>query len=311
MRLTAMLGSVAAVPTDMGLMATGRSRTIGCAMTEPAVDADAFNAFEAAGWEKKASAYDGFFGRLTARLVEPLLDAAEVGAGARVLDVASGPGYVAAEAAERGASVVGIDVAEAMLSLARRLHPQLEFRHANAEALPFPDGAFDAVVGNFVLLHLGRPERAAAEFVRVLGVGGRLALTVWDVPERARFLGVLLDALAAAEASPPKDIPAGPPFFRFADDQELARLLGSAGLEDVHVRTISFTHRESSPDAFWRGILDGTVRTSALILGQTSEMQRRIRAAFDGIVRPYEVGTALELPVSVKLASARKPTVSR
>jgi hypothetical protein len=55
----------------------------------------------------------------------------------------------------------------------------------------------------------------------------------------------------------------------------------------------------------------GTVRTSALVLGQTSEMQRQIRAAFDRIVQQYQVGGRLELPVSVKLASARKPAPSR
>jgi hypothetical protein len=99
------------------------------------------------------------------------------------------------------------------------------------------------------MLHLGRPERAAAEFVRVLAPGGRLALTVWDLPERARFLGVLLEALAAAGASPPEDIPVGPPIFRFSEEHEFAGLLGSQRLEDIRVRTISFTHPESSPDA--------------------------------------------------------------
>jgi ubiquinone/menaquinone biosynthesis C-methylase UbiE len=276
-------------------------------MTGPAVDADAFNAFEAAGWDKRAGGYDDFFGRITTRLVEPLLDAAEVRRGGRVLDVASGPGYVAATAAERGASVVGMDIAEAMISLARRLHPQLEFRHGNAEALPFDDGSFDSVVGNFVMLHLGHPERAAAEFARVLAPRGRLALTVWDVPEHARFLGVVLDAVAAAGASPPEDIPVGPPFFRFSDEQEFARLLRNSGLEDVQVRTISFVHHEPSADTLWHGMLGGTVRTSALILRQTSETQQQIRAALDRIVQQYEVGGQLELPVSVKLASARKP----
>jgi SAM-dependent methyltransferase len=76
-------------------------------MTEATVDADAFNAFEAAGWEKQAAGYDDFFGPITTRLIEPLLDAAAVGRGVRVLDVASSPGYVAAEAAQRGALVVG------------------------------------------------------------------------------------------------------------------------------------------------------------------------------------------------------------
>jgi ubiquinone/menaquinone biosynthesis C-methylase UbiE len=280
-------------------------------MAEPPVDADAFNAFEAAGWQRQAAGYDEFFGPITTRLVEPLLDAAEVGQGVHVLDVASGPGYVAAKAAERGASVVGVDIADAMISLARRLHPQLEFSPGNAEALPFPDASFGAVVGNFVMLHLGRPEQAAAELARVLAAGGRVALTVWDLPERARFLGVLLEAAAAAGASPPEDIPVGPPFFRFSHDEEFTSLLRDQRLEDTEVRTISFIHYEHSTEALWRGLMGGTVRTSALIVRQPNETQRQIRAAFDRIVEQYEVGDRLELPVSVKLASARKPAAFR
>lgn len=277
-------------------------------MTDPTVDADAFNAFEAAGWEEQVAGYEAFFVPITTELVRPLLDAAGVGRGTRLLDVASGPGYVAATAAERGASVIGVDIAEGMLSLARRLHPELEFRRGNAEALPFEDGSFDAVVANFVMLHVGRPEQAAAEFARVLAPDGRLALTVWDVPERARFLGALVEAVAAAGARTPQDIPVGPPIFRFSDDQEFARLLHDQRFEDIQVSTISFPHREPSPDALWRGLLGGTVRTSALIRRQPSEMQRRIRKAFDRIVQQYEVDGGLDLPVSVKLASGRRPT---
>jgi SAM-dependent methyltransferase len=262
-------------------------------MTEPTVDADAFNAFEAAGWEHQVAGYDAFFVPITTRLVGPLLDA--------------GPGHVAAGAAERGASVIGVDIAEGMLSLARRLHPELEFRRGDAEALPFPDGSFDAVVANFVMLHVGRPEQAVAEFARVLAAEGRVALTVWDVPEHARFIGVLVEAVGAAGAGAPQDIPAGPPIFRFSDDPEFAGLLRDRGLEEVQVSTIAFSLRESSPDALWRGLLGGTVRVSALIRGQTDEMQGRIRAAFDRGVQPYEVADGLELPVSVKLASGRKP----
>jgi hypothetical protein len=77
-------------------------------------------------------------------------------------------------------------------------------------------------------------------------------------------------------------------------------------LGDIEVRTIAFTHTERSADALWSGLLGGTVRVSALILRQTSETQRRIRAAFDEIVREYRRGAELELPVSVKLASARR-----
>ena len=268
--------------------------------------ADRFNEFEAAGWEKQAAGYEDFFGPITTRIVEPLLDAAEVGPGKRVLDVGTGPGYAAARAAERGAAIVGLDRVESMLTLARRQHPGLEFRQGDVEALPFPDQSFDAVVGNFLMLHLGRPEQAAAEFARVLVRGGRLALTVWDVPEKARFLGVMVDAVAAVEAVVPEEIPAGPPIFRFSEEREFDRLLREQGLDEIEVRTIAFSHASPSADDLWRGLLGGTVRTSGLILAQTDDVQREIRSAFDRIVQAYEAGEGLEVPVSVKLASGRK-----
>ena len=272
-----------------------------------AVDPDAFNAFEATGWEQQASGYDAFFGPITTRLVGPLLDAAGVRPGARVLDVATGPGYVAAAAAERGADVVGVDVAGAMLALARRAHPGLDFRTGDAEALPLPDASFDVVVANFALLHLGRPDQAAREFARVLVPGGRVALTVWDVPERARFIGVLLEAVASATAGTPPDIPVGPPFFRFSEEAEFTRLLADAGLEGISIDTVAFSLHAASADALWQGLLGGTVRSAALIVRQPEETQRAIRAAFDRILQPYTGPGGVELPVSVKLASAARP----
>ena len=272
-----------------------------------AVDPDAFNAFEATGWEQQASGYDAFFGPITTRLVGPLLDAAGVRPGARVLDVATGPGYVAAAAAERGADVVGVDVAGAMLALARRAHPGLDLRTGDAEALPLPDASFDVVVANFALLHLGRPDQAAREFARVLVPGGRVALTVWDVPERARFIGVLLEAVASATAGTPPDIPVGPPFFRFSEEAEFTRLLADAGLEGISIDTVAFSLHAASADALWQGLLGGTVRSAALIVRQPEETQRAIRAAFDRILQPYTGPGGVELPVSVKLASAARP----
>lgn len=270
------------------------------------IDADAFNAFEAAGWADRADAYHRAFGGLTSRVVEPLLDAAGVRSGTRVLDVASGPGYAAAACAARGAEVVGVDASPGMVALARRSHPSIEFREADAEALPFGDGSFEAVAGNFVVLHLGRPEAAAAGFARVLAPGGGVALSVWDVPERARLLGVMVDAVARAGAQPSGDVPPGPPFFRFSDDDEFARLLADVGLRDVEVRTIAFTHRFTSSDELWDGLVEGTVRTRALVLGQPDEVRTRIRTEFDALLGEYEGDRGFEVPVSVKLASGRR-----
>lgn len=270
-------------------------------------EADAFTAFEAAGWDHQAPTYDDVMGRVTSRLVGPLLEAAGVQQGSRVLDVATGPGYAAAAAVDLGASVVGVDMAPAMVELARRLHPTVEFRVAQAEALPFEDDSFDAVISNFVAPHLSRPELAVAELARVLRGGGRLALTTWDAADRMRFLGVFLDSFAEAGAMPPPDIPAGPAFFQFADDEKFAKLLTGSGLTGVEITTVAFDHQIQSADELWQGMLGGMVRTSATFLGQPEETRERIRTAFDRLVLDYRRGEWFEVPVSVKLASGVKP----
>jgi len=275
------------------------------APTQTPIDPDGFNRFEAAAWEQRSEGYHNFFAPITTQVIEPLLDAACVERGTRVLDAATGPGYVAAACAVRGADVLGVDVAAEMVSLARRLRPEIEFQQADAEQLPFADGSFDAVVANFLIPHVGRPERVAAELVRVLRPGGKLALSMWDAPGRARLLGVLVDAAAEAGAQPTADIPPGPPFFRFSEEAELVRLLDGAGLSDVAVRTVAFTHRVASADALWQGLMGGTVRIRALVLAQPQAEQARIRTAFDRLVRVHATEDGLELPVSVKVASGR------
>jgi len=271
------------------------------------MDPDAFNTFEAAGWEEKAAAYEGAFASLTGQTIEPLLDAASVGAGTRMLDVATGPGHVAGHASRRGALAVGVDIAPAMVEIARELHPGLDFRQADAQALPFEDACFDAVVGNFAILHLGRPEQAVAEFVRTLHPGGALALTVWDLPVRMRITGVLVEAVHEVGATPPEDLPAGPDFFRFSDDDEFEALLRDGGLEDRRVTTIAFTHHMRTADEIWDGLTGATVRMSALVMAQPEDTRQRIREAFDRGLEDYRTADGFELPVSVKLASGRKP----
>ena len=151
-------------------------------MNAGVVDPEAFDAFEAKGWEEQAVGYAESFVDVTARVVEPLLDAARVGPGTRVLDVGAGPGHVCAACAARGATALGLDVAHEMVAVASARYPTLDFRQGDAHHLPFPDRSMDAVVANFAILHFGRPERAVAEFVRVLGPGGSVALSTWDSP---------------------------------------------------------------------------------------------------------------------------------
>lgn len=274
-------------------------------MTE-ALDPTAFNAFEAEGWEQQAGGYHRFFASITKRVIEPMLDAAGVGSGSRLLDLATGPGYVAAAAQKRGANPTGVDIAGEMVALATRLNPGIRFLQGDAERLPFDDGSFSAAVANFAILHVGDPERAVAELARVLEPEGRVALTVWDVPERSRLLGVFFEAITRAGVTAPADVPAGPDVFRFSDEARFEGLLSAAGFSDPEVATIEFTHRLADRDQLWRGVLEGSVRTRALVHGQSRDDRDRIRAAFDELVAPYETATGIEVPVAVKLASGRR-----
>lgn len=136
---------------------------------------EAVRAFEHAGWQRAAARYNDTFAHATAPFVAPLLDAAGVSADKRVLDVACGPGHVAAAAVARGAVAQGLDFSAAMADLARTIHPDITVTEGDAEDMPHAEGAFDAVVSNFGIHHVPRPEAALAECRRVLAPDGRVA----------------------------------------------------------------------------------------------------------------------------------------
>src|SRR3974390_562315 len=101
-----------------------------------ALDPQAFTAFEQAAHDRIASSYAEHFAPLTRLALKPLLDAARIAPGGRLLDLATGPGVAASAAHERGARATGVDVSPGMITLAREAYPSIEFRVAEATALP-------------------------------------------------------------------------------------------------------------------------------------------------------------------------------
>ena len=270
------------------------------------IDVTAFRAFERAGWNERAGAYERFFTDVSEHNVAPLLDAAHVRTGSTVLDAGCGPCDLAASAASRGALAVGTDLSDAMVTLARERHPKIDFRQADAEQLPFPDGSFDAVVSNLLIPHLPRPEAGIVELSRVVKPGGRLAASMWDLPARSRLVGVMWEAIAEVGAPTPAGIPRGPATFKYSDEDELRGLLRSAGLDDINVRRIEFVHEVASLDHLWEAWTEGSVRTASAVRDQPVSTQRQIRACFDRLAGAYADGEGLRIPVSFLIASGRK-----
>ena len=119
-------------------------------------------------------------------LFEAVLDAAGVGAGTRVLDVGCGSGLTLVLAAQRGAVAAGIDISPGLLGVARERLPGADLRDGDMEALPFPDEAFDAVLGVNAFQFAGDPPQALREAARVLLPGGLLVASLFAAPERSQ-----------------------------------------------------------------------------------------------------------------------------
>jgi SAM-dependent methyltransferase len=268
---------------------------------------DAFDEFEREGWSSGRSApYHHGLGAITSQVAGPLLDAASVRSGSSLLDVACGPGYVAGLGIERGASVVGVDFSAEMVGLAASLWPGGSFVVGDAGALPFADSSFDAVVAAFLMPHVADLPAVVASLARVLRPGGRLALATWD-PEPDSFTRALFSSIAEAGAVPPPSLPPGPPFFQYAPDPEFVGLLSGAGLVDVSVSSIAFTHHVDDLDAFWADLVAGAVRASVLIRAQPADVQGRIRRTYGDAVAGWRVAGGWDLACAVKVGAGTKP----
>src|SRR5262245_27722191 len=270
------------------------------------IDPDLFRQFEHSGWQNIPQQYHQAFGELTAQSTAPLLDAAAVKKRTKVLDIATGPGYVAAAAAKRGATVIGVDFSAAMVAEAQRRNPDIECREGDAEQLPFDNDLFDAAVVNFGILHLARPDQALAEACRVLRPGGRFGFTVWAKPEEAMGFGIVLGAIAKyGNLNVP--LPEGPPFFRFSERDECSRSLLAAGFQSPEVVKLPQVWRLPSIDSLFEFMKDSTVRTAGLLRAQRPDALEKIREAMRDASRQYQKDNAVELPMPAILASAVKP----
>jgi SAM-dependent methyltransferase len=215
----------------------------------------------------------GDFAVVASRIVivaEQLCETADLHAGWHVLDVATGSGNAAIAAARLGCSVVGVDYVPSLLERGReRAEAEglpVVFAEGDAEALPYADDSFDAVVSVFGSMFAPDHERAAAELMRVSRPGGTIALASWT-PDG--FIGELFRTVAA-HVPPPAGVQSP---MLWGTEAHLRSLFGD-GIASLEVDERIFTWRFSSAEefvAFFRTWYGPTFKAFAALEGDAQD----------------------------------------
>jgi len=269
---------------------------------------DPFTDFEHRGWQRVADKYDSTWASSTRQFIPPLLEAAELGAEMSLLDVGCGPGYVSAAAVAGGARPIGLDFSSEMLAVARGRFPGIEFREGDAQNLPFADGTFDRVLANFSLLHLADPEHACAEACRVLRSGGRFGFSTWAKKEENPFLQLVDDAIQA-HADLEVDLPPGPPYYLFENEEEFRSALSRAGFDGASMKFNVHRIEWQVPSArfIFEAELKAGVRTAGLLAKQTPEVLRAIQSDLEASIQKYAKSDgSFSLPKTAYLVAVAK-----
>jgi ubiquinone/menaquinone biosynthesis C-methylase UbiE len=277
---------------------------------KPGFDPAKFKAIERAGYNLIAQRYS-VAAESRAALNAALLDAAAIGPGQSVLDIASGPGTLTLAAAERigaGGRVVASDLAEATLAqclaVGRSGGMPIHCVAADAERLPFSERSFDRVLCGLGLMFFLDELGALRETLRILRPGGLAALSVWgqeaDVPLVACALACMRRNLP-----PPKLV--RPSVFRLGDPRLLERLLAEAGFEEVRVTPFALASAFPDAAAYWQSFLD-LAGGAAWSLSRLPEARRQaLVAAVGEELAAWRNQSGYALTSKVWIATARRP----
>lgn len=228
------------------------------------------------------------------------LDRIGVHSGERVLDVCCGSGSSAILAAERDARVTAVDMAENLLGLARAKAQErglrnVEFIHADMEAIELPAESFDAVLCIFGIFFVPDMTHQLRELWRFVAPGGRIALTSWGDRCLEPATSAIFDSIRQFR---PDLVPAAPPWERIKTPEALAGLFAEAGLPEPDIEVESLVTPISEPEALWKFALGSGIR------GEIDELSDLDREHVRG-----ELGKsgATELVSDILYAVAAKP----
>ena len=214
------------------------------------------------------------------KLFDELLDLTGVGAGTRLLDIACGSGYAAALAAGRGAEVMGVDIAPALLEIARERTPEGSFLEGEMDALPLPDSRFDVATAVNGFQFALDPPKAFAEAARVLAPGGRLAAATFAEPERND--GTALHLAMKALVDEPADDGYAP--YALSSPGGLERMLDPAGLRLAGSGEVALAWNYPDTDTTVRALLASAGGARATRVAG----ERHVREALVAAIGPFQ-----------------------
>ncbi|HET9060280.1 MAG TPA: methyltransferase domain-containing protein, partial [Acidimicrobiales bacterium] len=203
--------------------------------------------------------------------------------------------------------VVAFDGERDMLEQARARLTGVVFCEAVLPRVPVRSGWADAAVANFVVNHLGDPPAGMAELVRLVGSGGKVAVTVWPSPPPP-LQRLWVEAFNAAGVTGPEGLPRVPEDRDFArNSRGVTDLLCGSGLRDVDCHTITWSHRTDFEN-WWSGPAGGIGTLGVLMRGQPAATVAAIRREYQRLACPYiDSDGTLALPTAALLAVGTAP----
>lgn len=279
-------------------------------------DADQIRATQRATWDTFSAgweAWDSFVQASIGPVGDAVIEALEVAADQRHLEVAAGtgePGLSIAALAPEG-RVTLTDLSSGMLAAAERFAAARELRNvevrvASADDLPFDDGAFDSVGCRFGFMFFPDLDAAAAELARVVRSGGRVATAVWAGPEHNLWATLPMPAIASEVDVPPPD-PDAPGLFRCAAPGAITAVFERAGLTDVAERDTPVEFGFSGEADYWRMVTDLTAPVAALLAGVDDATRARIAEKVEAAAGEHRSGAEVRLTGMARCIVGTKP----
>lgn len=252
-------------------------------------------------WESGGARYERI-SRQIADAIEHCVDRLNPQPGERILDVATGTGWTARRVQERGACVTGIDFGTASIQVAKQLDHSRTIRYqvADAEALPFDGGEFDAVISTFGVMFCSNPSRVASEMARVCKPDGRLALANW-----ATHGGVfdMFQVVSRHRPSSPDEAKSSSPFDWSTKDR-LHRWLGNS-FEFAMEEAVSHYRERTSADA-WEAFSTGYGPIKQLVAKLDAEATSRFRDDFLQLHEKHRTPVGVLVPRPYVIVSGRR-----